>query len=135
MPVVISVVIFLAMLAALFDVISRDDSQIKGLPKLIWLLLIVFIPLAGSILWFAAGREPKDPGYRPRAHPSQRLGSRQTHLDPAVEPRPAPADAIDSRSTEEQLAALEREIAEQKELDHIRQLETEIEKRRKGESD
>lgn len=135
MPVVISVVIFLAMLAALFDVISRDDSQIKGLPKLVWLLLIVFIPVAGSILWFVAGRVPKETSYRSPNHPSQntrtgpplfdRSGSRSAALPPSPS----------SLSTEEQLAALEREITEQEELDRIRQLEAEIEERRKAESD
>src|SRR5690606_15887650 len=133
MPVVISVVIFLAMLAALFDVISRDDSQIKGLPKLVWLLLIVFIPVAGSILWFVAGRAPRESSYPSPRHPSQstrtgpalfdRSGSRPAALPPAP------------LSTEEQLAALEREITEQEELDRIRQLEAEIEERRTAESD
>ncbi|HRN28732.1 MAG TPA: PLD nuclease N-terminal domain-containing protein [Terrimesophilobacter sp.] len=133
MPVVISVVIFLAMLAALFDVITRDDSQIKGLPKIVWLLLIVFIPVAGSILWFVAGREPKASAYRSPNHPS-----RSAHTGPALFDRSGTRSAAlppHSLSTEEQLAALEREIAEQAELDRIRQLEAEIEERRRTDSD
>src|SRR5690606_7137452 len=127
MPVVISVVIFLAMLAALFDVISRDDSQIKGLPKLVWLLLIVFIPVAGTILWFVAGREPKTSTYRSTSHPAQ-TGTRPVLGRPSDHTAPPRVTAL---STEEQLAALERE----EELDRIRQLEAEIEKRRKAQSD
>lgn len=120
MPVLISAVIFLAMLAALFDLITRDDSQVRGLPKLVWLLLIVFIPAAGAILWFLAGREPKTSP----AHPNQRI-VRIPRAQTPPPPGPAPL------TTEEQLAALEREIAEQEELERIRELEAEIEKRKK----
>lgn len=127
MPVLISAVIFIAMLAALFDLITRDDSQIRGLPKLVWLLLIVFIPAAGAILWFVAGREPKtSPG---ASHPGQRIVRIPRSSASAPDPVKAPL------STEEQLAALEREIAEQEELERIRQLEAEIEKRKKKDSD
>lgn len=132
MPYVISIVIFLAMLAALFDVISRDDSQIKGLPKLVWVLLIVFIPLVGCILWFVAGREPKDPGYPSRDGAPASPRTRPVLFDRSPSASPAPTAQL---STEEQLAALEREIAEEEELARIRQLEAEIEERRTTEND
>jgi hypothetical protein len=41
---------------AVVDCIQTDDSQVRGLPKLIWLLLILLFPLVGSIAWFIAGR-------------------------------------------------------------------------------
>ncbi|KIQ07945.1 hypothetical protein ASG56_15695 [Rhodococcus sp. Leaf7] len=40
----------------LIDVITADEGGIRHLPKTVWLLLVVFLPLAGSIAWLAAGR-------------------------------------------------------------------------------
>jgi hypothetical protein len=36
--------------------IQTDDAQVRGLPKLLWLLLILLFPIVGSIAWFIAGR-------------------------------------------------------------------------------
>ncbi len=40
----------------LIDVITADDGGVRYLPKMVWLLLVVFIPLAGSVVWLVAGR-------------------------------------------------------------------------------
>jgi hypothetical protein len=41
---------------AVVDCIQTDDAQVRGLPKLLWLLLILLFPIVGSISWFIAGR-------------------------------------------------------------------------------
>ncbi|NYG06465.1 hypothetical protein BJ986_000952 [Phycicoccus badiiscoriae] len=41
---------------ALVDCIQTDDAQVRGLPKLLWLLLILLFPALGAIGWFIAGR-------------------------------------------------------------------------------
>lgn len=41
---------------ALADLITRDESDCRHLPKLLWLLLVLFVPFAGSVLWLAVGR-------------------------------------------------------------------------------
>lgn len=128
MPVVISVLILLVTIVALFDVISRDDSAIRGLPKIIWIILIIIVPIAGSIVWFLVGREPGTQTQRPTiGRPS---APQQRHTSPLFN-TPTRTDAL---STEEQLAALDREIAEYEEKERIRHLEAEIEKR-KNETD
>jgi hypothetical protein len=38
------------------DCIQTDDAQVRGLPKLLWLLLILLFPVVGAIAWFIAGR-------------------------------------------------------------------------------
>lgn len=38
------------------DVITRDESEIRNLPKIVWLLIVVFLPTIGSLLWLIAGR-------------------------------------------------------------------------------
>ncbi|MFI0791335.1 PLD nuclease N-terminal domain-containing protein [Micromonospora rubida] len=50
---------------ALISCLSAEDGQVRGLPRIAWVLIILFFPLVGSIAWFVAGREPA--GGRPRA--------------------------------------------------------------------
>jgi hypothetical protein len=40
----------------LVEVIGTDDGAIRNLPKVGWLLIVLFFPLAGSVAWLAAGR-------------------------------------------------------------------------------
>lgn len=54
--------IVLAVLA-LISCLSAEEGEIRGLPRLVWVLIILFFPLVGSIAWFLAGR-PVDPARR-----------------------------------------------------------------------
>jgi hypothetical protein len=101
MPFVFSLLMLAAMVFAVVDIVLRDDGQIKHMPKLVWLLLVILLPLVGVVLWFAIGREY--PERAPRA-------SRPAHRAAA----PAPAPMHDTRTTEQQLADLEREIEEER---------------------
>ncbi len=40
---------------ALVDCIQTDDERVKFLPKLIWIVLVVFVPWVGPIAWLIAG--------------------------------------------------------------------------------
>jgi hypothetical protein len=40
----------------LVDVIRSEDSDVRGLPKLVWVLLVLLFPLAGGVAWFIVGR-------------------------------------------------------------------------------
>ncbi|MEV4808332.1 PLD nuclease N-terminal domain-containing protein [Micromonospora avicenniae] len=46
---------------ALISCLSAEEGQIRALPRVAWVLIILFFPLVGSIAWFLAGRE-KVPG-------------------------------------------------------------------------
>jgi hypothetical protein len=54
----LSVLMLGLLIFCLADAITRDDAQIRHLPKLLWIFLIILMPLAGSILWLAIGRPP-----------------------------------------------------------------------------
>jgi hypothetical protein len=121
MPVMTAVLLAL-MIGALVDIILRRDDQVKHLPKVVWVLLVVFLPLVGSILWFTIGREYTQPinlgGFgdpRRREKAAGTISSTQT---------------MRLKTTEEELADLEREIEFHKQQDRIRQLEAELEERR-----
>ncbi|MDR6170371.1 PLDc N-terminal domain-containing protein [Curtobacterium sp. SORGH_AS_0776] len=92
---------------ALIDILTKTDDQIRGLPKFAWVLLVVLVPVVGSIVWFAVGHDWA-PGERnhgrylePARHEDRyaTLGdARNAHGDKRVS------------GTEQELAELEREI-------------------------
>ena len=38
------------------NVITTPEGEVRNLPKLLWLLLVVVIPIVGGIAWLVAGR-------------------------------------------------------------------------------
>jgi hypothetical protein len=46
----------------LIDCIQTDPVLVRNLPKTLWVLLIIFVPVIGSIAWLVAGRTWQ-PGY------------------------------------------------------------------------
>ncbi|GAA1876006.1 PLD nuclease N-terminal domain-containing protein [Asanoa iriomotensis] len=42
--------------AALISCLSADEGEIRALPRIVWVLVILFFPLVGGIAWFVAGR-------------------------------------------------------------------------------
>jgi hypothetical protein len=112
---------------SLVDIITHQDSQVKYLPKIVWVLLVVFLPLIGSVLWFVLGRDHGDATAQPRySAPAERSS---TPSRPNVPFGSAPVAR--PRTTEEQLADLDREIEfyQQQELE-AKQAELEARKRR-----
>ncbi|MBE1487636.1 PLD nuclease N-terminal domain-containing protein [Plantactinospora soyae] len=41
---------------ALISCLSAESDEIRALPRFAWVLIILFIPLIGSVAWFVAGR-------------------------------------------------------------------------------
>jgi len=110
-----SIVILALVIAALVDIITRDEGQVRHLPKMVWIILVVLLPLIGSIVWFAVGHDysrPIDLGSfgDPRRHETLGFGS--------------------PRSTEQELADLDREIAFHEKQAEIQRLEAKLDRRR-----
>ncbi len=127
---VIPLLSLILFVVALIDIILRTGDQIKHLPKLVWILIVILLPLIGSILWFALGREYGMRSARP-ARPWRPAHQGRTIVVPESGAVAAPVRGPGALSTEEQLAALEREIAD----DRIRRLEAELRSRRDGDAD
>ncbi|WP_217181874.1 PLDc N-terminal domain-containing protein [Streptomyces sp. AC495_CC817] len=114
MPFLFTILVVALMIGALVDIITRDDSQVKHLPKMVWIIIVILLPLIGSLLWFGIGREYGDGGIRiPRLR-------REAPQAPTQAP---PMRPVDTRTTEQQIADLDREIEEWR-------LREEIEKRK-----
>jgi len=118
MPV-LALLVFAVMVLALIDAITRRDDQVRFLPKFAWIIFIILLPLVGSILWFALGREwSAGPEAVSFGDPRRWSKESQAPQAPQVPPR-----GPDLRTTEQQLADLERE-------ERAAQLEAEIRRRR-----
>ena len=53
------------MVFCLVEVIRTPEEDVRNLPKMFWLLLVLFFPLVGSVAWLVAGRPqsaPRRPG-------------------------------------------------------------------------
>ncbi|GAA3031241.1 PLDc N-terminal domain-containing protein [Actinokineospora globicatena] len=89
----------------LVDVITTPDGAPRNLPKFGWLVLVLVLPLIGSLLWLIAGRPQSTTAYRPTAY--ERSAPRFPEYD-----RPGRFAATDTAADEEFLRRC-RERAEQ----------------------
>ncbi len=44
------------LLLAIVDIACSDDHEVRGLPRVLLIFIVLLLPLAGSIAWFIAGR-------------------------------------------------------------------------------
>jgi hypothetical protein len=82
MQVIVPLLIFGFLLYCILDVALTSEERIRNLPKLVWLLLVVLVPIVGGIVWLVAGRPPSSgrapggdgpaPRFGPSAHPANR---------------------------------------------------------------
>lgn len=63
---VVYLALFLAVMSlaiwvyALFDVIRADAGTTRLLPKPAWVVIVLFLPKFGGLLWFTLGRPPRE---------------------------------------------------------------------------
>jgi len=116
------VVIELALLVyCLIDCIQSDEGSVRNLPKTIWVLLIIFLPIVGSVAWLVVGR-PLGAPTRSVPWPSTRTAGFPEHERPRTAMAPdddpeflAGLAASDSRH-ERMLADWEAQLREREEL-------------------
>ncbi len=75
MPRVLLALAVLAMtIYAVIDAIQTEDTQVRHLPKLIWILLILLFAPIGAIAWLVTGRKrgPQSGRQRPNRPSSPR---------------------------------------------------------------
>ena len=56
----LGLITLVVLVIALIDIISTDDSRVRGLPKVAWILLVIVLPLVGALVWLAVGRHTAD---------------------------------------------------------------------------
>lgn len=91
----LGLIILAVMIAALIDIIGSEVG-VRGLPRWAWLLLVIVLPLVGSIVWFIAGRPVAGGrGYGPAAGSGRAtaLGFPEYDQPGRFEPQDPAADA------------------------------------------
>lgn len=83
------------------EAIVTDSALVRNMPKALWILLILFFPLVGSIAWLVAGR--------PGATPAQPTASTFPEYD-----RPGRATGVTPESDEEFLRRTRERAEEQR---------------------
>jgi hypothetical protein len=107
---------------SVIDVITSDEGAIRYLPKVPWLLLVLFFPLAGSIAWLLAGRPETQPRARAHERPAPkfpeydrpgRAAASSPEEDEAFLQRIRERAEAQRRAYEERRRAEERRLAEE----------------------
>ena len=70
LELLLGVVTFALWVYCLVSAISAPSSSIRNLPRVAWIVIILFFPLIGSIAWLVAGR-PQDGVARRSAYERQ----------------------------------------------------------------
>jgi hypothetical protein len=119
----------------IFDVIASEDVLIRSLPKVTWLLIVIFLPDIGSLAWLLLGR-PLYAGWRPgdttRRTPKRVIGP-EDRLDFPIGPvrPPAPPRPVEPpRPGPKPLGSREDELAAWEE--QLRMREEELRRREQG---
>jgi len=105
--VILPLVLTAIMVFSIVDIATIDRDRVRHLPKAVWIILVIFTSILGSILWFAIGRERRGQGGSP-ARPSARPRPRGPEDDPGF------LDNIEqrrvNREQEERIRDLERQL-------------------------
>lgn len=91
-------------LYCLIEAITSNEGDVRNLPKLGWIFLVLLFPFVGSIAWLVAGRPQRD---RPRAHERPATGFPEYD-------RPGRFAATSSESDEEFLRRCRERAEEQR---------------------
>jgi hypothetical protein len=99
---------------SLIGVITSKDGEIRNLPKLWWLVIVLLFPLAGSIAWLVAGQ--------PQGSAGRSKCEREAPGFPEYD-RPGRASATSSQDDEEFLRRVRERAEEQRRAYRAAQLE------------
>ena len=73
----------------IFDVVSTDESLMRNMPKVLWLVVVILLPTIGAVAWLLLGR-PIGAGLRP--------GDTSPHRPRLARPAPRPLAPDDDPS-------------------------------------
>ena len=99
------VLVFALCVYCLIDVIGRTDGEVRNLPKVWWIVLVLLFPLVGSVAWLVAGR----PQSAARRAPGERAVPQFPEYD-----RPGRAAATRPEDDEEFLRKVRERAEEQR---------------------
>ena len=93
------------------NIITTPEAEVRNLPKLLWLLLVVVVPIVGSIAWLVAGRPQ---------HPSSSVPYKGNRGVPPKYDRPGRATAASPDDDEAFLRSLREQADQQRRAEQER---------------
>lgn len=60
--VLLALLVIAAYLSFIIDVIRTPKPAVRTLPKLLWLVIVIVLPIVGGVLWLLLGRQRPQPG-------------------------------------------------------------------------
>jgi hypothetical protein len=54
--VIVPLIAVAALIFALIDVVRIENARVRALPKALWVVIVVILPVIGPALWFIFGR-------------------------------------------------------------------------------
>lgn len=96
--------VFVLWVFCFIQAVTSRAEDVRHLPKVAWVLLVLFFPLLGSVAWLVAGRPVKA-----RARPYERPATAFPEYD-----RPGRAAAVDAEADEEFLRRCRERAEEQR---------------------
>ncbi|QAY72270.1 PLDc_N domain-containing protein [Agromyces protaetiae] len=100
-PLLVAAVVFIVY--AVVDCALFDRSRIRGIPRGWWIVVILFVPILGAVLWFVIGRG--------RARPARAGGVGRAPASPDDDPEFLRRLERDSEQ-DERIRRLEQELAD-----------------------
>jgi hypothetical protein len=86
----LGLIFVIVLIVAIVDIASAEEHQIRGLPRVLWIFIVLLVPLAGSIAWLVAGRPITA---TPRRNPLEERGFPEYDKPGRFIPEDAAADA------------------------------------------
>ncbi|WP_354641129.1 PLD nuclease N-terminal domain-containing protein [Kitasatospora camelliae] len=105
---------------AFIDCLTTPEEEVRHLPKVVWIIIVLLFPLVGSIAWLIAGRDRRSARARTTPWPSGRTDGRAEHERPR-QPFVAPDD------NPEFLASLKKDDATHEDM--LKQWEADLRRR------
>jgi len=113
----ITFAIFATMVFVLVDLALIAESRIRNLGRVKWILVVIFLPLLGSIFWLTMGREYRHPV---AATSSDVPHSGETLVKPDTSETPAEPGQLAAETEcfekQEKIRELEKKLRERKQL-------------------
>ncbi len=118
----------------IFDVIRTPDGTTENLPKMFWLIIVIFLNFIGGLAWLLLGR-PRNSSFTLRTNTPYRAPDA---APTAMPPSPPALNSDDHQRKREE--ALQRYHAEREEElrrkeEELRRREEEVRKREQGSSE
>ena len=58
--VLVGPIVFVLWVYCVVDVITRRPEDVRHLPKVAWMVVVLLFPVVGSVAWLVAGRPTRD---------------------------------------------------------------------------